>query len=136
MMAALDPRADSGTEPARPGPTRTRIAGLAVAVVMLAAISVGMRAFVRAGHGMTQVVYDGIGADRIRRGEQRVQTIDLSMLGSAREDAQRGDVTIRWSGVWFIPRDDLYDLILNADDRVVWTIDDVPAQVRTTGDGV
>jgi len=114
---------------------RSRAARLLLAIVILAGVSGAVHTFVRVGTGLTQVFYDGVGAGAVRRTEQRVQTIDLRVLERAETQARPENVSVRWSGVWFIPDDGLYDLLLDADDRAIWTVDGQRAHTRTFGDG-
>lgn len=84
------------------------------------------------GTGLMQTYFHGVGADRTPLVERVVRTVDLTTLEDQR--MPRRHSSIRWHGVWFVPRKAFYDLSLKADAHVVWKIDDQVAHEVWAGD--
>lgn len=76
----------------------------------------------KADVGLTQTFFQGTGEDRKPLVERRTPAVDLTVLDEAPTLPRRA-FTIRWTGVWRIPRTDYYAIDLTGRGRVTLTVD-------------
>jgi hypothetical protein len=83
--------------------------------------------------GLTQSLFQGVGATRTLLKTRLTRTVDLSILD---EDARlpRRVITIRWTGAWYVRRTGLYDLALSVHGVVTWRIVGELAEETTVAD--